>query len=154
MIFTVFRKLYSKKSTTELAAVLNGQHLKIHHLEFEVYSKNDVFKVIPHAENDEAYTTIPIVRITLQEHKSGSVLKIVANPRRIDIGGPILILFFSCFCILFGSILLIAGYTEYRISSYIIMSIGLLVLLILYYRLQTGYYDYVRKILLFLKSKI
>jgi hypothetical protein len=72
--------------------------------------------------------------------------------RQIDSGGPILIVIFCTFMLIAAGILLYVDPKTTQIP-YTLLGIGLLFISLFTVRMQTGYFDYVRKIRSFVKSK-
>ncbi len=145
----IFRRYYTIESTKNSAILKRnflGQHLKIHNLDFEIYEKEGDIKVIPHAENDDHVYTLPITRLSLVPKSNGTTIKMRSKPRRIDIGGPMLLLVFIVFAIIAGVVLLLKGEGEYDMTSYILIGIAVLAFIFLWLRLEQGYFDYIRKI--------
>ncbi|MBL7764660.1 MAG: hypothetical protein JNJ58_01080 [Chitinophagaceae bacterium] len=146
MIFRKYYTIQSKKNPEELKKYLLGQHLKVHSLDFEIYDKGDSIKVIPHAENDDHVYTLPITKLKINKSANGSIIKMMSKPRRIDIGGPYLLIIFIFFAVLAGVLLRIYGQGEYNITSYILVGISAVAFIILWMRMEQGYFDYIRKI--------
>jgi len=146
MIFRRYTTIQSKKKTEELKRNLLGQHLKVHVLDFEVVTKGEDLKIIPHAEYEDHVYTLPITRLKITNSTNGSTIKMMSKPRRIDIGGPYLIVIFCGFMLLAAVLFYLFGHGEYTNMSYMLCGIAVLIFAILYVRLQMGYFDYIRKI--------
>ena len=72
--------------------------------------------------------------------------------RKIDSGGPQLIVIFSSFLIVAAIILLFVG--GERQITYTLLGIGTLIFTIFFIRMQMGYFDYVRKIRNYIKNSL
>lgn len=146
MIFRRYYTFQSKQNAEALKQNLLGQHLKVHDLDFEIFDKGDSIKVIPHAEADEHVHTLPITSLKIKPNGNGSVVKMLSKPRRIDIGGPYLLMFFVTFAIIAAILLYVYGSGQYNTTAYILGGIAILIFLLLWLRMQQGYFDYIRKI--------
>jgi hypothetical protein len=153
MLFNRTFYLKSQKSPAQISTSLVGQHLKVHDLDFEVFLKDEVIKIIPHAEEKEGVLTLPISNITLSKKNDTTSIKLSTHPRRIDIGGPYILMILCIFAIVAGY-LLGATNTEYTEASKVMMGIGALVAAIFWIKMEFGYFDYVRKIKNWVKEKI
>ncbi len=151
----IFRRYYTIESNKNIETLKNnflGQHLKVHQLDFEIVEKDGHVKVIPHAENDDHVYTLPITRLNLISKKNGTTIKMVSKPRRIDIGGPYLLMIFVVFAILAGIVLRLKGEGEYDNTAYILIGIASIAFIFLWIRMEQGYFDYIRKIRDWVKS--
>lgn len=72
--------------------------------------------------------------------------------RQIDSGGPILVIAFCAFMLLASLVLLYVG--REREITYTMLGISASIFAIFCLRMQTGYYDYVRKINDYVKSNL
>jgi hypothetical protein len=154
MIFRRYYTLQSSQQADSLKKNILGQHLKIHHLDFEIKEHNGDIKVIPHAENDDQVYTLPITRLRIIPKGNTSVVKMLSKPRRTDIGGPYLLLIFIFFALIAGVLLYFLGKGEYDNTAYILVGIALIVFALLWIRMERGYFDYIRKTRDWLKSHI
>lgn len=154
MIFNRTYRLKSSKSTNEIREALVGEKVEVHQLSFEVIDKENMLKIIPHAENDEKFRILPITHLEMSGSGSGTKVKFSSKPRRTDIGGPNLLVIFCLFLIIAGLWLFIVKRSEMMIASFVLTGIGLLVFLIFWIQMERGYFDYVRKLKNFVKSKL
>lgn len=154
MLFRRYYTLQSKKSPQEVKSALVGRHLKVHVLDFEVWDKDNSIKIIPHAELEEHIYTLPITRVKIIANGTGSTVKLMSKPRRIDIGGPYLIMIFILFALIASVFLYFFGAGKYNNTAYILAGIAGLIFLILWFRLQMGYFDYIHKIKNWVKSNL
>jgi hypothetical protein len=72
--------------------------------------------------------------------------------RKLDSGGPILIMFFCLFLIL-ASVILKAVDGEPKMT-YSLFGIGSGIFIVFFVRMQMGYFDYIRKIRHYVKSQM
>lgn len=152
----IFNRSYSFRIPHDASSIRNkliGKRINIHDLDFEVVEKESMLKVIPHAEDEEKFRVLPITHLELSNAGSDTKLKFTSKPRRIDIGGPYAIIIFSIFCLLAG-IFLYFFIEKSQTYSMAMAGIGLLILIILWIRMEMGYFDYVRKIKNFIKTQL
>lgn len=155
MIFRKYFSLRSNKNPEDLAKSITGQHLQVHGLDFEIYQKEDCLKIIPHAEEDQSLQIIPITRLRLIKTSSGGTsLKVICKPRKIDAGGPSLLAVFLALAFFGGLFIYIRNLENYLTASYILMASSLFFSLLFFYKLERGYYDYIRKIKDWLKTHV
>ncbi len=146
MFFIRYYSIESNKNAETLKKNFLGQHLKIHNLDFEIFEKGDSVKVIPHAESDDQVYTLPITRLRFVPKGSGTQIKMMSKPRRIDIGGPYLLMIFILFSIIAAILLKLYGEGEYDRTAYLIAGVVVIIFGALWYRMEQGYFDYIRKV--------
>lgn len=147
MLFKKTSRFRSQVTIEELKQRLMGQHVKIHNMDFEISERERVLKIIPHAENTENVKSLPITRVEFDGAGTGSTnIKVSSKMRRIDEGGPTLIVMFCLFLAIAAGGMLIAGQPDMHTPSYIMLSIAGIIFLIFWMRMQSGYFDYVRKV--------
>jgi hypothetical protein len=153
----IFNRSYNFKSSKTIAAIkqcIAGSHLKVHSFDFEGIEVNNVLKIIPHAENSEGITTLPITNIHLSEKNNKTSVHIETHPRRIDIGGPY-ILVVLCLALFFAGFFIgLYGGIDQTTTSKIMMGIGLGVFVLFWIKMELGYFDYVRKIKAWVKQQV
>lgn len=152
----IFSRTYKYKSSLQMEDIkgrLVGKHVKVHDMDFEVSEKDRILRIIPHAEQESNIKTLPITHVEFQGNGNDTQLKISAKMRKIDSGGPMLILIFCGFLIAASIITFFFGDKEYLSYTYTFGGIGLLVFLVFWMRMETGYFDYVRKIRDFIKKQ-
>lgn len=145
MIFRRYYTMQSKQNAESLKASLLGKHLKIHQTDFEIFDLNGVVKIIPHAESDEAVHTLPITELKLIPNASTTTIKMKSKPRRIDIGGIYLLMVFILFLIIASIIIYISLNESYHKVSYILFGSGAVIFILVWLRMEQGYFDYIRK---------
>lgn len=146
MIFRRYYTFHSKLNAESLKEKLLGQHLKVHDLDFEIFDKGDAIKVIPHAEADDHVYTLPITSLRIKQNGAGSTVKMLSKPRRIDIGGPYLLMVFVTFAFIAAVLLYLYGDGAYNNTAYILAGIAGTIFILLWLRMEQGYFDYIRKI--------
>lgn len=154
MIFRSYHTIRSEKNAEEIKAALLGKHLQIHDLDFEIYDKGDCIKIIPHAEIEKHIYTLPITRIQVNQQTKGSILKLMSKPRKIDVGGPYMVVIFIVFALLAALMLLMFGKGVYDNTAYALAGISAMAFFLLWLRLQQGYFDYIRKTHKWIKNQL
>jgi len=131
---------------------LLGKHVKIHNLDFEVIEHEGKLMIIPHAEEVTEIKTLPITSVTLtgEGNKTKAVIK--SKMRPLDSGGPFLIMIFCMFMFIASIILLLVENND-RIIAYTLFGMSVGIFSIFWFRLEIGYFDYVRKIRAYVKNK-
>src|SRR5690606_33411311 len=146
MIFTRTHHFKSSLPAEDIKGKLIGKHVKIHNLDFEIFEKEGMLKIIPHAEQVESIKTLPITHIEFKGQGGSTDVVLTSKMRRIDKGGPYLVMMFSSFMIIGALIFYFAGGESYRRFFLPLGIIGVLIFIVLMLRLNSGYYDYVRKV--------
>ena len=153
MIFSRTYRYVSAASEEDLKGRLLGKHMKVHDMDFEVSEKGRMLKIIPHAEQETGIKTLPITHVEFKGKGGKTQVVVTSKMRKIDSGGPMLIMVFVSFLILASLILLIVGGVKYNTYTYTLGAIGLLIVGVFWTRMQTGYFDYIRKIRDFIKKQ-
>lgn len=147
--------MVSSQPADAILQKLLGRHTTVHGLDFEVVNTDNGLRIVPHAEEVEEVRTLPVTRVNFKPRKDNKTdVVLFAHMRRIDQGGPLLVVIFALFMIIAGVIGYIRGQEEYSLYTLPLIGIGLLVLIIMWIRLETGYFDYVRKVRNFVKAQI
>lgn len=154
MIFNTTSRIKSKHSPEIIKNKLLGQRVLVHQLDFEVLESNGMLKVIPHAENIEGLKTLPITHIEMEPNSSDTTIKISSKPRRIDVGGLYLIVAFVIFMFAVAVYFWKAYPDETFIIPLALLAVGVIIFIVFMLRMQSGYYDYIRKIRHFLKAQV
>ena len=152
MFFTRTQKFHSPMPKEDCKNLLIGNHVKIHNLDFEVTEKDQLLRIIPHAEQVNAIKTLPITHVDVKQSGDKTNVVVTSKMRRFDAGGPLLVVIFCIFLFLASIVLLYVG-GEPTIS-YTLLGISLTIFAIFWVRLEMGYFDYVRKIRAHVKSKL
>src|SRR3954465_4576136 len=151
MFFTRTHKYSFSISKEDLKNRLIGKHVRIHDLDFEVMEKGSGLTIIPHAEQVNAIKTLPITTVDMKEEGNQTKVTITSKMRKIDSGGPQLIVIFCAFLFIASFILLYVG--GEKPITYTMLGIALFILTIFSLRMQTGYFDYVRKVRAYVKNR-
>lgn len=152
----LFSRTYRYKSSMPIEDIksrLIGKHVKVHNMDFEVYEKDRVLRIIPHAEQENNIKTLPITHVELEGKGAQTQLVISSKMRKIDSGGPLLIVIFCTFMLIAAILFFVFGKDEYLAFTYTLLSISLLIFLIFWMRMETGYFDYIRKIRDYIKKE-
>jgi hypothetical protein len=154
----IFKRTYRYNSPLQAEDIrqrLIGKHIQVHHLDFEILEREKMLKIIPHAEDTNAVKTLPITHVEMQgTGSSGTKITLTSKPRRIDIGGPYLIVIFCLFCVVGASVLYLMNPLESQWPSISMIAIGLLIFIVFWLRMEAGYFDYTRKIRDFVKHSV
>lgn len=147
MIFDRTYRLQSPLSITALKDRLNLKKLTVHKLDFVISEKENVLKIIPHAEDSDNLRTLPITHINFSGNGSqGTKISLKSKPRRVDVGGPYLIVIFCLFCIVGAGLFYLINSKEYAFPSLAMVCVGLFIFIIFWIKMESGYFDYTRKI--------
>ena len=153
MLFTRNYRYDTATPADEIKKRLIGQHIQIHHMDFEIYEKDHTVKIIPHAEQETNIKTLPITHVDFAANGAKTKVHIASKMRKIDKGGPMILLTFIFFMLAAALIMLLYlkddGFEVYALPLF---AIALLVFIFFWYRLERGYFDYIRKIRDYVKS--
>jgi hypothetical protein len=152
MLFTKTQRYHSSTAKEDFMNRMTGKHVSIHNMDFEVVEKEDSLTIIPHAEQVEAIKTLPITKVDLKKNGNEMDVVVTSKMRKLDLGGPLLVVIFCTFLLLISFVLL---YVQRQAQiTYTLIGISTLIFSVFYIRMQMGYYDYVRKIRSYVKSKL
>ncbi len=153
MFFTRSFSYQSSLTREDLKRRLIGKHVKIHNLDFEVMEdeEDDELAIVPHAEQEESIKTLPITSVRMADDNGKTKVTIKSEMRKLDMGGPILILI-AC-TVLFIVSAVLHYVADEPMLTYVLGGVGILILVLFMIRLQTGYFDYVRKVRHYVTSK-
>lgn len=155
MFFNRSYRLVSSQSADDIRQKLLGRHTSVHGLDFEVVDTDHGVRIVPHAEELESVKTLPVTRVNLRTRKDQKTdVLLYSHMRRVDQGGPLLVLIFAVFMIIAGTVGYLRGQEEYGLYTLPLIGIGLLVFIIMWVRLETGYFDYIRKVRDFVKGQV
>jgi hypothetical protein len=146
MIFNRTTKFNSQKQSEIIERNLLGQKTTVHKIDFEIVESHDVLKIIPHTEEEEGILTLPICSVMLNKNNNSTDITIKSHPRKIDIGGPYILLILIAFAIITGIVLGTIAPKEYGSVSKWMLGLGLTTFALFWLRMELGYFDYVRKI--------
>ncbi len=153
MIFTRTYRYQSTMPVEDIRKKLVGKHIETHHLDFEISEKNGMLRVIPHAEHEAGVRTLPITHVNLDGKTGKTGLKISSKMRRIDSGGPYLIAIFCLFLLIAAAMFALFGTAEHRIYTIVLGIVGAAIFLVFWFKMEAGYFDYVRKIRDYIKRE-
>ena len=152
MFFTRTQHYKFPISKDDLKNRLIGKHVKIHNLDFEILEKDHALSIIPHAEQVTTIKTLPITNLDLREEGGKTNVVITSKMRKLDSGGPLLVVIFCGFMLGASGVLFFAAPNEHQII-YTLLGIGLSIFIVFTIRMQMGYFDYVRKIRAYVKAR-
>lgn len=153
MLFSRHFRYNSTLPAEEIKKRLVGSHVKVHQLDFEIYEKEHTIKIIPHAEQLTNIKTLPITHVEFSGKGDRTQVHISSKMRKIDKGGPLILLTFCFFMLAAALVMLISLRDEgFEIYAFPMLALGLIVFIIFWIRLETGYFDYIRKIRDFVKK--
>ena len=144
MLFTRTRRYQFSVPKEHLRYRFVGNHVKIHDMDFEVLEQDQKLHIIPHAEQVNAIKTLPITYLELNEENGKTKVVVTSEMRKLDTGGPLLIIVFCVFLLITSFILLYIG--KEPVLTYMMWGATLFILTLFLIRMQLGYFDYVRKI--------
>lgn len=154
MIFSRTYRYHSSRAADDIRGRLVGQHVKVHNMDFEVSEKDLMLRIIPHAEQETNIKTLPITHVELKGKGDKTQIVISSKMRKIDSGGPTLIVIFCSFMLIAAIAFLMVGDKEYMSFTYTLGGISLLIFLVFWMRMEAGYFDYVRKIRDYIKKSV
>lgn len=153
MLFSRTYRYISASSEDDIRNRLIGKHMQVHNLDFEVSEKDRILKIIPHAEQDTNIRTLPITHVKFKGKEGKTHVVVSSKMRKIDSGGPLLILAFVTIMVVAALMLFIFGDEKYLMYTYTLGGIGLGIFLVFWMRMETGYFDYIRKIRDYIKKQ-
>ncbi len=130
-----------------------GSHVKIHNLDFEIIERDGSLLIIPHAEQEESIKTLPITHVDIEERDGKSNVTINSKMRKVDSGGPQIILIFCFFIFIAAFVLRLVDKNGDWTVSLILLGSDVLIFSLFLYRLQVGYFDYVHKVRNYVMAK-
>ena len=153
MLFARTYRFQSRKGIEDIKKCLLGSHVKVHNMDFEVFEKENMLKIIPHAEQEEKIKTLPITHVEFGGKGPDTQVIVSSKMRKIDKGGPMIFICFCLFMIGAAIILSLSGGMQFKGYSFPLAGIGLLGFILFWLRLESGYFDYVRKIRDYVKTQ-
>jgi hypothetical protein len=154
MIFSRTYRYQSTRQADDIKDRLLGKHVKVHNMDFEVSEKDRVLRIIPHAEDETNLKTLPITHIEIKGKGDKTQVVVNTKMRKIDSGGPMLVVIFCSFMLIAAIMFFIFGKNEYLSFVYTLGGIGLGIFLLFWMRMERGYFDYVRKIRDYVKKSV
>jgi len=153
MLFSRTYRYHSNVPMEDIKSRLLGKHVKVHNLDFEVLEKDRQLKIIPHAEQIDTLKTLPITHVSFNGKGARTQVVISSKMRKIDQGGPLLVVIFCSFMLIAGIVGFLSGHEDYALYTYTLFGIGALIFIIFWIRMESGYFDYVRKIRDYIKKE-
>ena len=155
MIFNRTYRYNTPLSAEDIKQRLIGKHIQVHHLDFEITEKEAMLRIIPHAEEASGIKTLPITHVEMKAAgNAGTRVTLSSKPRRIDVGGPYLIVIFCLFCVLGASGFYLINPRESYWPPLAMVGVGLLIFIVFWVKMEAGYFDYTRKIRDFVKHNV
>lgn len=151
MFFSRTYRYQSKMQIEDIKNRLLGKHVKVHNMDFEVSENDRLIRVLPHAEQVTSIKTLPITHVELKGHGDKTQVVINSKMRKIDSGGPMLIVIFCMFMLAAAVVLFYVN--EDPTFAYIFGGISIGIFAIFWFRMEAGYFDYVRKIRDYVKKE-
>ena len=154
MLFSRHFRYHTSMPVEEIKKRLVGTHVKVHKLDFEIYEKEHMIKIIPHAEQETNMKTLPITHVEFSGKGDKTQVHISSKMRKIDKGGPLILLTF-CFFMLAAALVMLFSLREegFEVYAFPMLGVSLLVFIIFWARLESGYFDYIRKIRDYVKKE-
>lgn len=147
MLFSRHFRYHTSMPAEEIKKRLVGTHVKVHKLDFEIYEKEHMIKIIPHAEQETNMKTLPITHVEFSGKGDKTQVHISSKMRKIDKGGPLILLAFCFFMLAAALVMLISLKGEgFEVFAFPMLGVSILVFVIFWARLESGYFDYIRKI--------
>lgn len=148
----IFNKTYSfetQKDINVLKQKLMESLIEVKNQPFFVSAKDNMLRIIPDASNRHELTTLPVTHVKFKS-KSGSEktkITLFSKPRKIDAGGPYLLVIFCVFLLLAAAIIYFvnparSNYVPAMCLAILSLTIGIIFMI----RMLNGYYGYVRGI--------
>jgi hypothetical protein len=140
----------------DMKSRLLGKHVQIHKLDFEIQEKEDAtLQITPHTEQVEAIKTLPVTDVEFQEKGDNTNVTLRFKLRATDAGGPYLLIVFCFLMLIVGSLFytLGDGKKEYSTTAWVMFGISALTFVVFWLRMETGYFDYIRKIRSYVKKQ-
>ena len=154
MIFSRTYRYQSTRGADDIKGRLLGKHVKVHNMDFEVSEKDRVLRIIPHAEDETDLKTLPITHIEIKGKGDKTQVVVNSKMRKIDSGGPMLVVIFCTFLLVAAILFFVFGRSEYMNFVYTLGGIGAGIFLLFWMRMERGYFDYVRKIRDYVKNSV
>lgn len=146
MLFSRTYRYQSAMPIEDIKSRLLGKHMRVHDMDFEVFEKDLMLRIIPHAEQETTIKTLPITHVELKGSGSKTQVVISSKMRKIDSGGPLLIVIFCTFMLIAALLFFLFGKQEYLSFTYTLLGISIAIFIVFWMRMETGYFDYIRKI--------
>jgi len=154
MLFARSYRLTTTKSVDHIKSALIGRQFKVHNLDFEIYERDKFIKIIPHAEMEKNIKTLPITHLELEGKGDTTNVKVSYKIRKLDQGGPYLIMLFCLFLAVGAVLFYFMGGPAYDGFTYTMAAVCILLFAGFWIKMQTGYFDYNNKIKAYIKENL
>ena len=153
MLFTRNFRYSTNIPVEEIKKRLVGKHVRVHNLDFEIYELDHMVKIIPHAEQETNIKTLPITHVEFEGKGDKTQVHITSKMRKLDRGGPYILLTFVFFMLAAALIMLLSIKEEgFEIYALPMIGVSVLMFIVFWVRLESGYFDYIRKIRNYVKK--
>lgn len=146
MLFSRTYRYSSSMPIEDIKTRLLGKHMTVHDMDFEIFEKDRQLRIIPHAEQEGNIKTLPITHVEFRGKDNKTQVVISSKMRKIDSGGPLLVIIFCSFMLIAGVLFFIFGDKEYLPFTYTMLGISIFIFAFFWFRMEVGYFDYIRKI--------
>jgi cell division protein FtsL len=146
MLFSRTYKYQSNMEIGDIKSKLLGKHVTVHNLDFEVFEKDRMLKIIPHDEQNDSFKTLPITHIEFNGKGNATQVIVSSKMRKIDKGGPLIVMTFCVFMLVAAILFMVLGKSDYEYFTYVLLGLSLGMFALLWIRLESGYFDYIRKL--------
>ncbi len=151
MLFARSYRLTSGNSVEAIKEALLGKIFTIRNMKFEVYEGDKHIKIIPHSEDNRDSGTLPITHLNLEGRGDTTNLNVSYKIRKLDQGGPYLLVIF-CIFLLLGSLAFF--YFHENILGFVFLALSFIIFAGFWVKMQSGYFDYAAKIKKHIKERI
>lgn len=148
----IFNKTFNFESTLDIKDLkekLVQSLINVNNQSFFISPKDNMLRIIPDASKRTELTTLPVTHVKFKKRNGSDNTKVTlfSKPRRIDAGGPYLLVVFCVFLFIAAAVIY---FVEPNRGNFIpalgLVGLGLIILMIFWYRMRMGYYKYVRGI--------
>lgn len=148
MIFNRTYKYRSTRKTEDLKSLLLDSSIEVKNQSFFISDRGDILRIIPDAENRKDLTTLPVTHINMRKNGNDRTeLTLFSKPRKIDAGGPYLVVIFCLFLLIAAGVIYYVDPTK---ENYIpvlgLVALSVIGFVVFWIRMQMGYFDYVKGI--------
>ena len=151
----MFSRTHSFTTAHNAAALksrLLGDHVMIHNVDFEIIEEEDeTISIVAHAEQIEEVKTLPDTTVSFSDNGGKTKVSIHCTIREFDKGAPMIALIFNLLIYIAGAILITVF--KFQLAAAIVLAVGLMFTITFVVKMQAGYFDYIRKIVEFVKAK-
>jgi|SRR5690606_10913097 len=148
MIFQKRSRYNTTKDVNYLKEKLTKSSILVRNQSFFIKPKENFLRIIPDAENNQDLTTLPVTHIRFKSLGNDKTqITLLSKPRRIDAGGPYLLVIFCLFLLVAAAVIYLVDPSRSNfIPVLCLVGLSALVYIIFWFRMRKGYYSYVRGI--------